>query len=199
MNKKILLFCNGLSGTGKTTFIEKYAIASGFHNLISATTRAPRDTEIDGGSYYFRDEAYFADREKFATYLFVNENSWKPGDKKWLYGIPEFEVKNHIGQNLVYDVIQPRYTRDLMNWFIAHKLDTQYEFYVAYFTAHNQDNFDIVKTRTSMKNDMAVRRANTCNLGDFHRAGVKIDFITRPRDEMPSINLIRLVERVAGR
>ena len=198
MDKKILLFCNGLSGTGKTTFIEKYAIASGFHNLISATTRPPRDGEVDGVSYYFRDDAYFADRKKFATYLFVNENSWKPGDKKWLYGIPEFEVKNHIGQNLVYDVIQPRYTRDLMNWFIARKLNEKYDFRVAYFTT-NQDNFDIARMRASMKNDITVRRTNTCTLGDFHRAGVKIDFITRPRDEMPSINLIRLVERVAGR
>ena len=198
MDKKILLFCNGLSGTGKTTFIEKYAIASGFHNLISATTRPPRDGEVDGVSYYFRDDAYFADRKKFATYLFVNENSWKPGDKKWLYGIPEFEVENHIGQNLFYDVIQPRYTRDLMNWFIARKLNEKYDFRVAYFTT-NQDNFDIARMRASMKNDITVRRANTCNLGDFHRAGVKIDFITRPRDEMPKINLICLVERVAGR
>lgn len=199
MDKKILLFCNGLSGTGKTTFINRYAVPNGFHNLISATTRPRRDTEIDGVSYYFHDEAYFADREKFATYLWVNEILWKPGDKKWLYGIPESEIVNHIGENLVYDVIQPRYTRDLINWFIAHKLDTQYVFRVAYFTTYKNDISGTIKKRASMKNDMAVRCANTCNLGDFRDAGVGIDFITRPRDGVPNINLIRLVERVAGR
>ena len=198
MDKKILLFCNGLSGTGKTTFINRYAVPNGFHNLISATTRPRRDTEIDGVSYYFHDESYF-DREKFATYLWVNEILWKPGDKKWLYGIPESEIVNHIGENLVYDVIQPRYTRDLMNWFIAHKLDTQYVFRVAYFTTYKNDISGTIKKRASMKNDITVRRTNTCTLGDFRDAGVGIDFITRPRDEMPNINLIRLVERVAGR
>ena len=66
MSKNIILFCNGLSGTGKTTFINTYAIPNGFHNLISATTRARRVEETDGVSYYFRDEKYF-ETEKFAT------------------------------------------------------------------------------------------------------------------------------------
>jgi len=198
MDKKILLFCNGLSGTGKTTFINRYAVPNGFHNLISATTRDKRDGEVDGVSYYFRDEAYF-DREKFATYLWVNEILWKPGDKKWLYGIPEFEIMNHIDENLIYDVIQPRYTRDLMNWFIAHNLQKQYVFRVAYFTTYQKNIIETIEKRASMKNDITVRRTNTCNMDDFSNAGVGIDFITRPRDEMPNINLIRLVERVAGR
>lgn len=193
MPKNILLFCNGLSGTGKTTFIERYAKPQGFHNLISATTRKMRENEVDGVSYFFRDEQYF-DREKFATHLWVNQDFWKPGDAKWLYGIPEFEINNNLGCDLIYDVIQPRYTRELMDWFISHKLDTEYDFHVAWFTT-SVDNFQIAAERAVMQNDMAVRRANTCNTGDFKNANVKIDYITRPRDEMPSIKLIKMVEQ----
>lgn len=192
MSKNILLFCNGLSGTGKTTFINTYAIPNGFHNLISATTRARRAEETDGVSYYFRDEKYF-ENEKFATYLFVNRDFWKPGDAKWLYGIPEFEIKNNIGKNLIYDVIQPRYTRELMDWFIAHNLQYQYDFCVAYFTT-GMDNFEIAQQRAVMKNDMAVRRANTCTWDDFAASRVRVDYVTMPRDDKPNLDLIKLVQ-----
>ena len=193
--KNILLFCNGLSGTGKTTFINNYAIPNGFHNLVSATTRKMRDGEIDGVSYYFRDEAYF-ETEKFATYLFVNESFWKPGEPKWLYGIPEFEIEKNLGKNLIYDVIQPRYTRELMDWFTAHKLDAQYEFKVAYFTT-KQDNFEIAKQRAAMPNDLAVRQKNTCTLDDFKAANVNVDYLTMPRDNLPNADLIKLVQQRA--
>ncbi len=192
MSKNILLFCNGLSGTGKTTFINNYAIPNGFHNLISATTRARRAEEVDGISYYFRDEKYF-ETEKFATYLWVNRAFWQPGDKKWLYGIPEFEIKNHIGQNMVYDVIQPRYTRELMDWFTAHKLDAQYEFRVAWFKTQDQDNFAIARDRACMKNDLTVRQQNTCTMRDFVDANIRPDYVTMPRDDKPNLDLIRLV------
>ena len=192
MDKNILLFCNGLSGTGKTYFIENVVPKGAFHNLISATTRARRAEETDGISYYFRDEKYF-ETEKFATYLFVNEAFWKPGEPKWLYGIPEFEINQNLGKNLIYDVIQPRYTRELMNWFIAHDLHNQYVFKVAYFTT-KQDNFEIAKQRAVMQNDLAVRRANTCTPDDFAKARVNIDYITMPRDDLPNQDLIKLVQ-----
>ncbi len=191
MSKNILLFCNGLSGTGKTTFINTYAIPNGFHNLISATTRARRAEETDGVSYYFRDEKYF-ETEKFATHLFVNEAFWKPGDAKWLYGIPEFEIKQNLGADLIYDVIQPRYTRELMDWFKKHNLQQQYDFRVAYFTT-GLDNFEIAQQRAVMKNDLDVRRANTCTMADFAASRVAVDYITMPRDDKPNMDLINLV------
>ena len=195
MAKNILLFCNGLSGTGKTYFIENVVPKGAFHNLISATTRAKRAEETDGVSYYFRDEKYF-ETEKFATHLFVNESFWKPGEPKWLYGIPEFEIEKNLGKNLIYDVIQPRYTRELMDWFVARELDAQYEFKVAYFTT-KQDNFEIAKQRAAMPNDLAVRQKNTCTWDDFKAANVNVDYLTMPRDNLPNADLIKLVQQRA--
>lgn len=192
MSKNILLFCNGLSGTGKTYFIENIVPRNTFHNLISATTRPMRDGESEGVQYYFRDEKYF-DNEKFATHLFVNETFWQPGEPKWLYGVPEFEIEQNIGKNLIYDVIQPRYTRELMDWFVSKKLTEKYDFRVAWFTT-NIDNFAIAAQRATMPNDLDVRRRNTCNHQDFIDANVNVDYITMPRDNKPNLDLIKLVQ-----
>ena len=169
-----LLFCTGESGSGKSYFIKNILPTGGkkFHNLKSATTRPMREGEADGREYYFRDEAYF-DTEKFATKLFVNEQFWKPGQPKWLYGVPEFEILDNLGTNFTYDVIQPRYIRQMIDWFKENKLD--YNFKIAWFSPiANSKN--IIKGRQNMPDDIKVRTANTCNSEDFAKAGLIPDF-----------------------
>ena len=173
--KKTLLFCSGESGSGKSYFIKNILPSGAFYNLKSATTRSMREGEKDGREYYFRDEAYF-DTEKFATTLFVNEQFWKPGDKKWLYGVPEFEIYDHMGANFTYDVIQPRYVRQMIDWFRANNLENKYDFRILWFLPPT-NNADIVQKRQNMPNDMDVRKANTCNLADFYKAGISPDHI----------------------
>ncbi len=201
MSKKILLFLNGAPGTGKTFFKKNIVPEGMFYNLISATTRDKRPDEVDGMSYHFRNEEWF-ERERakgnLATYLFVNEALWQPGERKWLYGVPTSEIYGALGQNLIYDVIQPRYTRELIDWFKTHHLDEMYDFYVAWFVSETVDNMATAQERAVMKNDMVVRRQNTCNMGDFHAAGIKPDFITRPRDNKPNMNLFNFVRHTAG-
>ena len=75
MEKKTVLFCTGLSGTGKSYFVKNILPFGVFYNLKSATTRPMRDGEQEAREYYFRDESYF-DTGNFATRLFVNEQFW---------------------------------------------------------------------------------------------------------------------------
>ena len=173
--KPTVLFCTGLSGSGKSYFIKNILPAGAFYNLRSATTRPVRDYEADGREYYFRDEAYF-DSEKFATKLFVNEQFWKPGEPKWMYGVPEFEIYDHMGANFTYDVIQPRYVRQMIDWFRTHKLGKKYDFRVLWFMPPI-DNFEIARKRQNMPNDLEVRKINTCDLQDFKNAKLYIDHI----------------------
>lgn len=168
--KSTVLFCTGLSGSGKTYFIKNVLPANTFYNLKSATTRQMRDGEQDGREYYFRDEKYF-ETQKFATTLFVNEAFWKPGTPKWLYGVPEFEILEHMGQHFTYDVIQPRYVRQMIDWFHNKKLDNLYDFRILWFQPP-QNNMEIAQKRQNMPNDLDVRRANTCNLIDFQNANL---------------------------
>ena len=165
MNKKTVLFCTGVSGSGKSYFIKNILPKGVFYNLKSATTRPMRDGEADGREYYFRDEGYF-ETAKLATRLFVNEQFWKPGQPKWLYGVPEFEIFDNLGANFTYDVIQPKYVRQMIDWFNVHKLDEQYSFRILLFVPPI-NNLDIVSKRQNMPNDIDVRKANTCDLKDF--------------------------------
>lgn len=173
LDKNWILFCTGLSGTGKTYFIKNILPQNAFYNLKSATTRPMRDYEQDGREYYFRDESYF-DTEKFATHLWVNEAFWKPGDKKWLYGVPEFELLHHLGQDFTYDVIQPRYVAEMINWFRKSGLDSAYNYKILWFQP-NPGATNVVEKRQNMPNDLDVRRTNTCNKQDFLSAGIKPD------------------------
>jgi len=175
--KKLVVFCTGQSGSGKSTFIKKFLPTEDFHNLKSATTRLMREDEMDGREYYFRDEDYFK-TEKFATLLWVNEKSWRPNQPKWLYGVPEFEVFDNLGLNFTYDVIEPKYVRQMINWFKKKKLTQYYDFKILWFQpVANIEN--IVEARQNMPDDKKVRKENTCNIQDFQNVHLKPDFVIK--------------------
>ena len=184
MDKKTVLCFAGKSGSGKSTFIKDVLPKDQFYNLKSATTRPRRidyeddsKSEQDGREYYFRDESYF-ETTKFATKLFVNERFWKPGQPKWLYGVPEFEIFDHIGSNFTYDVIQPKYVRQMIDWFRMKTLDKNYNFKIVWFLPLDNTT-DIIKKRQNMPNDVQVRKENTCDIKDFENAHLVPDFVIK--------------------
>lgn len=179
MEQPTVLFCTGLSGTGKSYFIKNILPKGAFYNLRSATTRPMREGEQDGREYFFRDEEYF-EIENFATKLFVNEQFWKPGQPKWLYGVPETEILQNWNRNFTYDVIQPRYVRQMIDWFEfvqkRYAPTPVYKFRIAWFIPAN-NNFQTAVARQNMPNDLDVRRANTCSLKDFEKEKLHIDHV----------------------
>ena len=195
--KNTVLFCTGESGSGKSTFIEKFLSGDNFYNLKSATTRPMRKDGKDKDKYYFHDESYFDDAKKFATLLWVNEQFWEPGKPKWLYGVPEFEIFDHMGANFTYDVIQPRYVRQMIDWFNIHKLDKQYDFRILWFQPLKNSEH-IVKSRQNMPNDTDVRKANTCDLNDFKDAKLIPDHvvISHPRKLVMDGRLRRFLNEI---
>ena len=197
--KPTVLFCTGLSGTGKSYFIKNILPQGAFYNLRSATTRPMREGEADGREYYFRDEKYF-ENKKFATKLFVNEQFWKPGEPKWLYGVPEFEIMEHWGKNFTYDVIQPRYVRQMIDWFNGKDANKEYDFRIAWFVP-TINNFETASKRQNMPRDLDVRRANTCNAQDFRNANLSIDHIVVSNPQQLAIDdrLRRFIDSVRQR
>lgn len=192
--KKTLLFCCGLSGSGKSYFIKNVLPAGLFYNLKSATTRPMRPGEMDGREYYFRDEAYF-DQTPLATRLWVNQAFWTPDKPKWLYGVPEFEIMDNLGQNFTYDVIQPKYARQMIDWFHSRALHRDYNFRVAYFLAP-ENNFTTAQKRANMPDDMGVRTTNTCSPADFMNDRLEIDYLMMPIANCVSPALMRHIKRL---
>lgn len=175
--KNVVLFCTGMSGSGKSYFINKYLSEYGFYKLKSATTRPMRAGERDGHEYFFVQEDFF-DKEPLVTKLWVNQGVWTPGKPKWLYGVSVKEVLMHIGENLVYDVIEPKYVRQMLDWFKTHGLDKIYEARTLYFIS-SENSLDIVHNRANMSDDITVRKNNTCNPIDFLRADIPVDFMLK--------------------
>ena len=63
MSKGILMIVSGPSGSGKGTVVGRILEKRpDFVCSVSATTRAPRENEVDGVSYYFLDRAEFEGR-----------------------------------------------------------------------------------------------------------------------------------------
>ena len=151
----MVVFCTGESGSGKSYFIKKFLSNENFYNLKSATTRPIRDGEVDNREYYFRDEEYFK-TEKFATELFVNEKFWKPGEPKWLYGVPEFEIFDNLGKNFTYDVIEPKYVRQMIDWFKKKNLVKYYNFKILWFQPVTNSNA-IIESRQNMPNSPQIK------------------------------------------
>ena len=190
--KRSLLCCVGESGSGKTTGINNLP-ESLFYNLRSLTTREKRPEEKEGEKYFFVDEETF-NKQKLVTKLWVNEDFCTPesGKPKWLYGVPEFEIYDNLGKNLVYDVIEPRYARQMIDWFNAQKFASDYDIKIAWFVPPVDNN--IVKERVNMPDDEKVRTQNTCNIFDIFKAlERKPDFILQPRCNHFDTDLIRYI------
>ncbi len=98
---KLVIF-SAPSGAGKTTIV-KHLMSRGlnFGFSISATTRLPRGTEVNGKDYYFLSPEEFRDKISHGEFL-----EWEEVYPGCFYGTLKSEVdricKN--GQNILFDV-----------------------------------------------------------------------------------------------
>ena len=60
-NKKrgSLIVISGFSGVGKGTVVKRLVSDFGYNISVSATTRSPREGEVDGREYYFMGKSEF--------------------------------------------------------------------------------------------------------------------------------------------
>ncbi|MEA4828363.1 MAG: guanylate kinase [Clostridium sp.] len=99
-SKGLLLVISGPSGAGKGTICKGLIKRNDFWLSVSATTRAPRDGEIDGQNYYFFKKEQFLDKIKdddFLEYAEVYGN---------YYGTPKSNVieKLEEGKDVILEI-----------------------------------------------------------------------------------------------
>lgn len=98
MNRGLLVVISGPSGAGKGTICSAYMKdAEKTWLSVSATTRSPRNGEVDGKSYYFLERPEFEQKltqGDFLEYAEVYGN---------LYGTPKSRVEEKLAQGI--DVI----------------------------------------------------------------------------------------------
>lgn len=88
MNKK--LFCIiGPSGSGKSTYVAYAKKATGYGEIISTTTRAPRIGEVNGEDYHF------VNREEFEKIEMIEVDEYSGN----LYGTAQKDLNNAYCQS----------------------------------------------------------------------------------------------------
>lgn len=99
---KLIVF-SAPSGSGKTTIV-RYLLAQKDLDLefsISATSRAPRENEVDGEDYYFMDLKEFKSHIKNDDFL-----EWEEVYRDNFYGTLNSEVERiwAMGKHVVFDI-----------------------------------------------------------------------------------------------
>jgi guanylate kinase len=90
-----LIVVSGPSGAGKSTLIRQALdVVLGLTYSVSATTRAPREGEVDGRDYIFLTREEFEERIREGWFLEWAEYSGN------LYGTPEHRVEELLGKGL---------------------------------------------------------------------------------------------------
>ena len=102
-NQGKLIVFSAPSGSGKTTIV-RHLLGQEDLNLefsISATSRAPRENEVDGEDYYFMDLKEFKAHIKQDDFL-----EWEEVYKDNFYGTLNSEVKRiwAMGKHVVFDI-----------------------------------------------------------------------------------------------
>tara|TARA_R110002049_G_scaffold4601_4_gene31817 strand:- start:38255 stop:38857 length:603 start_codon:yes stop_codon:yes gene_type:complete len=95
-NSSRLIIVSGPSGAGKSTVVRRLLERCELPMVqsISATTRAPRDAEVDGRDYYFLTDAEFEQRKRNGDFLECKEVF---GRGHW-YGTLREEVASGLKQ-----------------------------------------------------------------------------------------------------
>lgn len=101
MNKEgMLIVISGFSGVGKGTAVKELVKKYGYSLSVSATTRAPREGEVDGREYYFKTV------EEFES--LIEENGFIEHAKyvENYYGTPRAFVESELkaGRNVILEI-----------------------------------------------------------------------------------------------
>jgi guanylate kinase len=100
MKKGLLFVISGPSGTGKGTVVKHLLKTGKFFFSVSATTRAPRDEDINGVTYHFISREEFCKKIESGEML---EHAEFSGN---LYGTPKFAVEAALneGKNVILEI-----------------------------------------------------------------------------------------------
>lgn len=96
-NKGLLVVISGFSGVGKGTVVKRLVSEYGYSLSVSATTRAPREGEVDGREYYFKSVEDFRNLIDYNGFI-----EWAQYVDNY-YGTPRKFVEQEMAQG--HDVI----------------------------------------------------------------------------------------------
>lgn len=101
-NKKrgSLIVISGFSGVGKGTVVKRLVSDFGYNISVSATTRSPREGEVDGREYYFMEKSEFENLIDYGGFI-----EWTQYVENY-YGTPKKYVEKSLdeGKDIILEI-----------------------------------------------------------------------------------------------
>lgn len=100
MKRGLLIVISGPSGAGKGTICKELLARNDFHLSVSATTRCPREGEVDGKNYFFLTKEQFVAKIEEDDFL---EHAEVYGN---YYGTPKSKVEELLeaGKDVILEI-----------------------------------------------------------------------------------------------
>lgn len=100
MKKGALIIISGFSGVGKGTVVKRLVNDYDYSLSVSATTREPREGEVDGKDYYFKTKDEFENLIDYNGFI-----EWAQYVENY-YGTPRAFVEKEIkeGRNVILEI-----------------------------------------------------------------------------------------------
>ena len=207
-----LLVISGFSGVGKGTVAKKLVEKYGYSLSISATTRQPREGEVDGREYFFKtvdDFKNLIDYNGFIEYARYVDN---------YYGTPRSYVEEQLnaGKNVILEIeiqgalkIKQRFPDTLLMFVCAPSADELKNRLVgrgtesedvcrqrlsrAYEESLGIENYDYLVVNDEIDKcvelvDDIIKNDGLSNKNDNHRISSNIDFIKEMKNELLSFS-----------
>ena len=101
MGKSKFIVITAPSGSGKTTIVNKLLNEKNLNLFfsVSATSRKPREDEVNGKNYFFLSKKEFINKIENNEFL-----EWEEVYKDAFYGTLNSELKNASNKNLIFDI-----------------------------------------------------------------------------------------------
>ena len=95
-----LIVTSGFSGVGKGTVVKRLVSDFGYNLSTSATTRAPREGEVNGREYYFMEKAEFENLIDYGGFI-----EWTQYVENY-YGTPKKYVEESLeeGRDIILEI-----------------------------------------------------------------------------------------------
>lgn len=95
-----LIVISGFSGVGKGTVVKRLVSDFGYNLSVSATTRSPRDGEVNGREYYFMDRSEFENLIDYGGFI-----EWTQYVENY-YGTPKKYVEEGLeaGRDILLEI-----------------------------------------------------------------------------------------------
>lgn len=146
MSKGKLIVISGFSGAGKGTVVKKLVEKYDYSLSISATTRAPREGEVDGREYYFKTVDEFKSLIDYNGFI-----EWAQYVDNY-YGTPRKFVEQEMaaGKNVILEIevqgamnIKAQYPNAILIFITTKDVDTLYE----RLKGRGSETDDVIKKR----------------------------------------------------